>query len=36
LFGYHIDISSGFIMHKEIPIAIVRLRQKIWTRVLEN
>jgi len=26
---YHIDISSGFVMHKGIPIAIVRLRQKI-------
>jgi hypothetical protein len=25
---YHIDISSGFVMHKGIPIAIVRLRHK--------
>ena len=43
---YHIDISSGFVMHKGIPIAIVRLRQKktvrlkncktICTIVLEN
>jgi hypothetical protein len=26
---YHIDISSGFVMHKGIPSAIVRLRQKL-------
>jgi len=25
---YHIDISTGFVMHKGIPIAIVRVRQK--------